>query len=103
MMNTVHKRRGRLGIRRGQALLMMLTFCFILYILSDLVFASEPEAAIRMEVTVQEGDSLWKLAAEYHDPDKVDIRDYVQLLKDVNHLEDPTIYPGQTLIIPVQK
>lgn len=107
----------RFGITRGQALLFILTFSLFFYMLSELVFASEaqgsassPDQRIRsvqtvapeiQEVTVREGDSLWKLATRYQDEASMDVNQLVQEIKALNQLESPIIYPGQTLLIPM--
>ncbi len=52
-----------------------------------------------MDVYVQEGDNLWKLANEYYQG-KRDIRKVIYTIKEINQI-GTTIYPGQHLIIPI--
>jgi nucleoid-associated protein YgaU len=107
----------RFGITRGQAILFLLTFSLFFYLLTELVFASvaegstlkegsadyTAEAAFSLqEVTVREGDSLWKLSLLYQEEAKMDVRRLVEEIKAINDLDDVMIYPGQTLLIPKQ-
>ncbi|RNB77314.1 cell division suppressor protein YneA [Brevibacillus panacihumi] len=107
----------RFGITRGQALLFIITFSLFFYMLSELVFASEAHgsasspdqrivsvqtvAPVIQEVTVREGDSLWKLASRYQDETSMDVNQLIQEIKVLNQLESPIIYPGQSLLIPM--
>jgi nucleoid-associated protein YgaU len=50
-------------------------------------------------VTVVQGDTLWRLAERFG-PDHTDTRLVVEAIRTANGLEDGSIYPGQTLIIP---
>jgi hypothetical protein len=50
--------------------------------------------------TVYEGDSLWTLAAEYTD-NRVDPRDWVHEVIQLNGLSSATIFPGQQLVVPI--
>ncbi|WP_400163471.1 LysM peptidoglycan-binding domain-containing protein [Brevibacillus sp. TJ4] len=105
-------RRGRLGITRGQAILFLLSFALFFYLLTELVFASSakgsvdlPEAPVQaesvMEVTVVQGDSLWKLANLYKNDANPDVPELVEKIKEINGLDEVIIYPGQTLRIPL--
>lgn len=95
-------RRGRFGITRGQAILFLLTFSLFFYLLTELVFASSVQAPAPVkEVTVREGDSIWKLAIRYQETAKMDVTELVQAIKEVNDLKSVVIYPGQTLVIPL--
>lgn len=102
------KKQVRIGITRGQALICAAAFAFFFYILSGFVFASEgptgqqPAALQVKEVTVQPGDSLWKLAVRYHEKTGMGVQELVDLLMEMNGLDDAIIYPGQNLRIPVK-
>lgn len=50
-------------------------------------------------VTVQPGDTLWRIAAQYSN-DQQDIREVIWTIKRYNHLRSSTLYPGQTLVLP---
>jgi LysM repeat protein len=48
---------------------------------------------------VQTGETVWEIAKIYNV--EKDIRDYVYMIAKANQLDNFSIYPGQTLIIPV--
>ena len=52
------------------------------------------------EIRVQTGDTLWDLAEEFG-PDHKDIREIVHEICRVNAISAGSIYPGQTILIPV--
>lgn len=45
---------------------------------------------------VSTGDTLWSIACENAE---TDIREYIYELREINNLNDCTIYPGQTIKI----
>lgn len=51
------------------------------------------------EVVVSPGDTLWTLAGP-HRPAGMDIRNYVDIVAEVNGVEDGIIQPGQRLVLP---
>lgn len=52
------------------------------------------------EVQVEPGDTLWDLAKSFGPPDQ-DLRKVVFEICKINHVSADTIYPGQTLRIPL--
>lgn len=52
--------------------------------------------------TVESGDCLWYIANDYC-PDDMDKREYIQLIRERNGLTSSIIYPGQNLIVFVEK
>ncbi|MFY0545066.1 cell division suppressor protein YneA [Brevibacillus sp. H7] len=112
MMNTVsvHNRfakkpvrKGRIGITRGQALIFLLAFTLFFYLLTELVFASEShqEPASKL-ITVQAGDSLWKLAKRHQDAAGMNVQELVDAIMELNRLDSVMIYPGQNIKIPLK-
>lgn len=53
------------------------------------------------EVTVCEGDSIWSIADAYTDESE-DIRKVIHNIRELNGLEDAVVYPGDTLLIPLE-
>lgn len=76
---------------------LSLSFLFVLA-----VQAAIPEAPVKFEkVTVQEGETLWEIAARYSD-DTIDIRNYIDEIEQLNHITSAgSLQPGQILKIPV--
>ena len=52
-----------------------------------------------VSVRVVENDSLWKIAERFYCSEKESIRDFVEDIKEINHLADDTIYPDTYLVI----
>jgi nucleoid-associated protein YgaU len=96
-------RRGRIGITRGQALIFLMAFSLFFYLLTELVFASEPkiEPAFK-EVTVQAGDSLWELAVRNQEAAGMEVSELVDAIMKANEMDSVIIYPGQTIKIPLK-
>ena len=74
-------------------------------ILSDLVISSSRTQALEgvatTTVTVSEGDSLWGIAAE-RPVDGVETADLVRWIADANSLDDASLRPGQSLVVPAR-
>lgn len=49
-------------------------------------------------ITVRDGDTLWEIASTYANND--DIRKYIFEIKELNQMENDTIYKGQTILLP---
>lgn len=47
---------------------------------------------------VQSGDTLWRICRPYC-PDSMDIRDYIQLIQEVNGKSSATIYVGEAITL----
>jgi len=58
-----------------------------------------PQTASESVIYVDEGDTLWSLAAAIKD-DSMDTREVVHLLKKRNQLDNHVLRSGQTLIVP---
>lgn len=52
------------------------------------------------EIIIQSGDTLWNLAEEFG-PDDKDVRQVVYEICKINDISADSIYPGQTILIPV--
>jgi len=93
----------RFGITRGQALIFLLAFSLFFYLLTELVFASEAtqESPSKL-VTIQPGDSLWKLAIRHQEVSGMDVQELVQAIRELNDLDSVMIYPGQNIKIPLK-
>jgi len=51
-------------------------------------------------IQIEKGDSLWSIAETYTNTYDVSINDYIEEVKQINHLESDDIHSGQYIIIP---
>lgn len=51
-------------------------------------------------VFVEEGDTLWNYAEEYC-PNDMDIRKYIEIVRDYNDKDDATVYVGEVICLPI--
>lgn len=54
------------------------------------------------KILIKKGDTLWNIALEYKD-DYIDVRDMVEMIKDLNNLKTSEIYIGNIIKIPIRK
>ena len=96
------KRRERTTERNIFGLLLLIA---VLLILAALLFG---RTSVRAEegnktpvytvIMVTPGDSLWSLARTYA-PGNTDIRDYIEVLREINNLKGENLRTGTSLII----
>ena len=68
---------------------------------ADLQRTAKAETRICYErYVVQQNDSLWKIAGQYAESYGVSTAQYVEVLKEMNHLHGDRIITGQSLILP---
>jgi LysM repeat protein len=68
------------------------------------VVVTSPRSAPAPSLTalkVTAGDSLWTLAAT-HPVDGLTTAQVSEILMKANHLEAPVVFPGQTILVPVE-
>ena len=66
----------------------------------DEIQAKETEKTIFYKnITIETGDSLWSIAEEYKTNICESTDEYVQYLKELNHLKSSRIYYGDKLIV----
>lgn len=99
------KRRGRLGITRGQGLFIVILVVLFSYLLTSFVFATEETASeVRHKViTIQDGDSLWKIASRNATELGMTTSELIDRIMELNHLDNAIIYAGRNLKIPIKQ
>ena len=65
---------------------------------------AEAESTISYEkrivsVRVAKDDSLWKIAERFYCEEKESVPEFIRSIKEINHLENDTIYPDTYLVI----
>ncbi|MED1472553.1 cell division suppressor protein YneA [Bacillus salipaludis] len=75
--------------------------CLLAFILS-IDFSSTANDHYK-KITVSEGDSLWKISKEYSNEHSLTNKEFVNWVKLHNKIEDEHIYPGEEIVIPVNK
>lgn len=53
-------------------------------------------------IVIEPGDTLWDIAEEYCTDDYASLEDYIDALKEMNHLSGNTIYAGERIMIAYQ-
>ncbi len=102
-----HLRHRRI-VRRRLAVAFISLFLIILFVLSVNCLNTQateelPETTYKYFKyhTVAHGDSLWSMAEEHIDYEFYSsLDDYVDEVKEINHLSDDCIKVGQSLVIP---
>ncbi|MCH5272131.1 MAG: LysM peptidoglycan-binding domain-containing protein [Lachnospiraceae bacterium] len=98
------RKRKKLFLQR----LFAAVFCVALLLLGICLFTpsgkAKAESNVQYErrivsVRVAENDSLWKIAERFYCSEKGSIRDFIDDIKKINHLESDTIYPDTYLVI----
>lgn len=51
-------------------------------------------------VIVKSGDTIWKIAKE-NNPNKKNVRAWVDEIMEYNNMSDSNVYPGEKIILPV--
>ena len=100
--------RRKLELRR-KMILFLLTFCLVITvsigISGFLSNAKNPDSRISYKyytsITVSGDDTLWSIAEKYMDPEHYQsANDYIQEVKNLNHLKNDVITYGEHLIVP---
>lgn len=98
------KKRNRILLQRCA----LVAFVITLVVLGICLFAPSVKANAESDVSyekrivsvrVTENDSLWKIAERFYCSEKESIRDFIEDIKKINHLENDTIYPDTYLVI----
>ncbi|XJZ28597.1 LysM peptidoglycan-binding domain-containing protein [Bacillota bacterium Lsc_1132] len=55
-----------------------------------------------VNITINEGDSLWKIAQQYSSEYSLSNDQFIGWVKEHNEIEGDQIYPGEKIIIPIK-
>ena len=97
------KKKYRIRSRARFTLFMTVAILIIISITGTVIGANNAESLTKpvySEIVIQSGDTLWNLAKEFG-PDGKDIREVVYEICRINDISADSIYPGQTILIPV--
>lgn len=96
---TTHRIKSRFRFTVFVVLMMLLlvTASNTVLGLSDASSLTKPEYA---RVLIISGDTLWDIASRYHHEGD-DVRKFVYEICELNDISADSIYPGQSLLIPV--
>lgn len=82
------------------------SFVFILFTIgfaSVLILASTlNKSEDYIKVTVQDGESLWKIADKFSESHSMSVAEFVNWVEKENGISGEAIYPGDQLVIPVK-
>ena len=99
-------RAGRRQLRRRRLAGLLRFFVFLLLIFVAVwagvrVAHAGTDASVYTghRYVVSSGDTLWTIAAGEYGAD-VDVRRAIHKIREVNHLDDPTVSPGERLTLP---
>ena len=76
---------------------------FLLFYTSNITNAGTPDSVrykYYTSIEIGEGSSLWDIAEEYITDEYKSIEEYIEEVKEINHLEEDLIYEGAYLCIP---
>jgi len=89
---------------------LTLFFIFLIVFVSGIVEAKNEERVLldeipdemKVSIIVQKGDTLWMIAKPYYDG-KIDYREYIYRIRQLNNLKQGVIHPGQVIVIPLSR
>ncbi|MGM7724256.1 LysM peptidoglycan-binding domain-containing protein [uncultured Metabacillus sp.] len=55
------------------------------------------------QVKIEEGDSLWSLAEQFHENANISKQEFVEWVQEKNDIYSSTIKPGDLVVVPVEK
>ena len=99
----IMKKKYRIKSKFRFTLFMTIAILMFISAAGTIIGANNAESLTRpvySEITVQSGDTLWNLADEFG-PDDKDLREVVFAICEINDISADSIYPGQTILIPV--
>ncbi|HEY2422403.1 MAG TPA: LysM peptidoglycan-binding domain-containing protein [Neobacillus sp.] len=81
------------------ALILIVLTCLITIMISIHSKSND----VFLKVTVSEGDSIWKISEQFSDQHTLSNTEFVSWVKQHNNIEGEKIFPGEKIMIPVNK
>ena len=81
------------------AIILLLLSCSIALIIA--IHKNEKDQFLK--VTVSEGDSLWKISEQFAGQHALSGKQFVSWVKQHNNIDGDQIFPGEKIMIPVNK
>lgn len=90
-------------VSRGRFIVFITFLMLVMFVIGGFAFnphAWGTEEPIYETVLVHQGDTVWEISAEYASGNK-SIRAISNTICEINDIQNATIYPGQTLQVPI--
>ncbi len=100
------KRRIRRSAQKNSSLNYYLLIVFVLAITAFTLYPEKTDVNASahwnepVEITVQQGQSLWTIAENIPGSDSIDIRKAIYEIKELNQLDSSSVRAGQVLLVP---
>jgi len=85
------------------AYIVSLFVVFLLGIFALSYSGEKQDLSNYIEVTVQKGDSIWKIAEKYEEYYGLDKMEFIKWVEKKNNLINLVVKPGDTIVVPVEK
>ena len=94
--------------QRKTSLAALLCFAVLAAFIVSFAMVNTAEAGTRessrykyyTSIQVEPGSNLWEIAKEYASSEYEDLEEYIQEVRQINHLDQDVIYAGSYLCIP---
>ena len=85
-------------------LAVVISMMIVIFAGYSIIGATQAQAAtVRTykQVTIQDGDNLWNLVEMYNPDSRIDIRDAIYDIYEINDIDESDIRPGEKIFIPI--
>ena len=85
-------------------LAVVISIMIVIFAGYSIIGAAQAQAAtVRTykQVTIQDGDNLWNLVEMYNPDARIDIRDAIYDIYEINDIDESDIRPGEKIFIPI--
>lgn len=105
----MYQRRKRIHALQKQMMILTITIVIVLSGVIGLSVFNAKAKSSQSDITlykyyknvqIQADDTLWDLAKENYCEEKQSIKEYIQEVKNINHLSDDSIVAGNYIVLP---